>query len=53
MTRVLIVEDDTQLQRAIAINLRARGYEIQQVWGPAYETETNYLRPTSASYGKS
>ena len=28
MTRVLIVEDDTQLRRAIAINLRARGYEI-------------------------
>ena len=29
MTRVLIVEDDTQLRRAIAINLRARGYEIE------------------------
>ena len=29
MTRVLIVEDDPQLRRAIAINLRARGYEIE------------------------
>jgi two-component system, OmpR family, KDP operon response regulator KdpE len=29
MTRVLIVEDDAQLGRAIAINLRARGYDIE------------------------
>jgi two-component system KDP operon response regulator KdpE len=29
MTRVLIVEDDPQLRRAIAINLRARGYDIE------------------------
>jgi two-component system, OmpR family, KDP operon response regulator KdpE len=29
MTRVLIVEDDAQLRRAIAINLRAQGYEIE------------------------
>ena len=28
MTRVLVVEDDAQLRRAIAINLRARGYDV-------------------------
>jgi two-component system KDP operon response regulator KdpE len=29
MTRVLIVEDDAQLSRALRINLRARGYEVE------------------------
>jgi two-component system KDP operon response regulator KdpE len=29
MTRVLVVEDDAQLLRAMAINLRARGYEVE------------------------
>src|SRR5215213_8525503 len=29
MTRVLVVEDDAQLRRAIAINLRARGYDVE------------------------
>ena len=31
MTRVLIVEDDPQLRRALTINLRARGYDIHGV----------------------
>jgi two-component system KDP operon response regulator KdpE len=28
MTRILLVDDDPQLARALAINLRARGYEV-------------------------
>jgi two-component system KDP operon response regulator KdpE len=28
MTRVLVVDDDTQLLRALRINLRAREYEV-------------------------
>lgn len=28
MTRVLLVDDDPALVRALAINLRARGYEV-------------------------
>ena len=88
MTRVLLVDDEPQLLRALSINLRARAFEVvtgagalevasrarpdvvvldlglpdmevlarhvgclvgqrqllQEVWGPAYETETNYLR---------
>ena len=28
MTRVLVVDDDPQIARALAINLRARGYEV-------------------------
>jgi two-component system KDP operon response regulator KdpE len=31
MTSVLVVEDDPQLRRALTINLRARGYEVQAV----------------------
>ena len=31
MTRVLVVEDDAQLLRALTINLRARGYDVQGV----------------------
>ena len=31
MTRVLIVEDEPQLRRALAINLRARHYEVEAV----------------------
>ena len=31
MTRVLIVEDEPHLRRALAINLRARDYEVQAV----------------------
>ena len=31
MTKVLIVEDDPQLRRALTINLRARGYDVQGV----------------------
>jgi two-component system KDP operon response regulator KdpE len=29
MTKVLIVEDDTRLRRAITINLKARGYDVE------------------------
>lgn len=29
MTRVLVVDDDRQLLRALAINLRARNYEVE------------------------
>lgn len=29
MSRVLIIEDDKQLLRALAINLRARGYDVR------------------------
>ena len=28
MTRVLVVDDEPQILRALAINLRARGYEV-------------------------
>ena len=28
MTRVLVVDDDAALSRALAINLRARGFEV-------------------------
>lgn len=35
MTRVLIVEDDATLSRALTITLRARGYEVQSVGGGA------------------
>jgi two-component system KDP operon response regulator KdpE len=31
MSRVLIVEDESQLRRALAINLRARGYDVRAV----------------------
>jgi two-component system KDP operon response regulator KdpE len=31
MTKVLIVEDDPQLRRALTINLRARGYDVHGV----------------------
>jgi two-component system, OmpR family, KDP operon response regulator KdpE len=31
MTRVLIVEDEPQLRRALGINLRARRYEVEAV----------------------
>lgn len=31
MTRVLIVEDETALRRALSINLKARGYEVSAV----------------------
>jgi two-component system KDP operon response regulator KdpE len=29
MTRVLVVEDEPQIRRALSINLRARGYEVE------------------------
>ena len=29
MTRVLVVDDEPQILRALAINLRARGYEVR------------------------
>jgi two-component system KDP operon response regulator KdpE len=85
MTRILAVDDEPQILRALATNLRARGYAVdlaakrvttpagevrltptewhvvevlvrnagklvtqrqllQEVWGPQYGTETNYLR---------
>lgn len=28
MTRILVVDDDTQIQRALSINLRAHDYEV-------------------------
>ena len=28
MTRILVVDDEPQILRALAINLRARGYEV-------------------------
>ena len=31
MTRVLVVDDEPQLVRALRINLRARGYEVEEV----------------------
>ena len=31
MTRILIVEDEAQLRRALGINLRARGYDVDTV----------------------
>ena len=31
MTRILLVDDDPQLARALSINLRARGYEVSAV----------------------
>ncbi|MBN2112957.1 MAG: response regulator [Acidimicrobiia bacterium] len=30
MTRVLVVDDEPQIRRALTINLRARGYEVEQ-----------------------
>ena len=35
MTRILVVDDDPQLVRALRINLRARGYDVgtgRQLW---------------------
>ncbi|MCW2711958.1 MAG: response regulator, partial [Marmoricola sp.] len=29
MTRVLVVDDERQILRALAINLRARGYDVR------------------------
>ncbi len=28
MTRILVVEDERQLRRALGVNLRARGYDV-------------------------
>jgi len=30
MTRILVVDDEPQLLRALATNLKARGYEVDQ-----------------------
>jgi two-component system KDP operon response regulator KdpE len=40
VTRVLIVEDEPQLRRALAINLRARRYEVQAVGDGTTALET-------------
>jgi DNA-binding response OmpR family regulator len=39
MTRILVVDDEPQIVRALRINLKAR-----HVWGPQYLSESNYLR---------
>src|SRR5258708_5492161 len=73
MTRVLVIDDEPSILRALRINLTARDYEVttaadgtsglaavardraagrlvpqrqllQEVWGPQYESESNYLR---------
>ncbi|MEV0531004.1 winged helix-turn-helix domain-containing protein [Kitasatospora sp. NPDC050463] len=59
MTRVLVVDDEPQIVRALVINLKARTYEVdsahdgasalepaaaRHLWGPAYRKETDYLR---------
>ncbi len=45
MTQVLVVEDDPGLRRALAINLRARDYDVEVAGGGAEALEAATRRP--------
>lgn len=48
MTRVLVVEDEPGLRRALAINLRARKYEVDVAGDAAHALDAASRNPPDA-----
>ncbi len=49
MTRVLVVDDEPQILRALAINLRARGYDVRTAGSGREALEVAAAHPPSWS----
>ena len=47
MTRVLVVDDEPQIVRALAINLRARGYDVHTAASGAEALQVAAAHPPS------
>ena len=53
MTRILVVDDEPQILRALAANLRARGYEVDLAGtGEAALTLAQRHRPDAVEIGR-